>query len=162
MKHKRFWKSGFQDEDAAATWLAKQLGVTRTSLQRQSNFLVTTSAFKGVVPRLVGERGAIRWIAYAGKTYIGSFETEKTAAKAMAKHYGTPISQVRRRAVSGRRGVISAPRARAVFKASYRRFKRYRAGDYENMLVIESKAAKEFKQDFGWSRGSCYHFLQRQ
>ena len=146
---KRLWKTGFQDEIAAATWLAKQLGVTRTSLQRHDKFLVTTSVYKGVVPRLVGERGAIRWIARAGTSYVGTFKTEKRAAKAIAKQRGVAFSKLRRKqGGSGRRGVISAPRARALFKGAYRQFKKYQAGDYVNMLEIESKAAMDFKQDY--------------
>lgn len=143
----RIWKVGFETEDAAAKWLAKRLGVTMTSLERRDNFHLIKSKFQGVRPMQVG-RAAIRWIGYKGDAYVGTFKTEKAAAAAVAKHTGTPAPKLRRKVgASGRRAGMSTCRARVLFKASFQHFKTYTAGDYKNMLEMESKAAGEFKQD---------------
>lgn len=147
---KRLWKSGFADELAAARWLATKLRVTVNSLQRASDYSVSTSRFTGVIPRQASPRRPTRWIAQAHGKYLGIFCTELAAAKAVAKALKTSAALLSKKRKSGRRGVsgqISAARARTVFMAAYPCFKTYVAGDYQSLLDMESNYAREFKQD---------------
>ena len=151
----RLWRCGFSSEDVAAAWLAKQLGVSTASLRKSGESLVITSSFKGVVPRRSSSRCAIRWIAQDGQKHLGIYASEETAAEALARARGVPVSELgrkRRRGASGRGvvGQISVGRARAGFKAAHAEFKTYMAGDYQSMLKIESSHARDFKKDSFW------------
>ena len=155
---KRLWKIGFTDEEQAGRWLARELGVRTASLRRSGTHLVATSSFRGLVPVQTSPRCPTRWIAQVGRKYLGTFTTEAAGAKALAKHLGTPLAKLprknrsRRRASGSRAVQISAQRARCVFKAAYPRFKTYVAGDFENMLQLESKAGSEYMKDFAMFR----------
>ena len=95
-------------------------------------------------------RGSIRWIAKAGGKYVGSFDTEKLAAQAVAKKLQIQVARLLKKA-SGSRGVkrkrISGSRARALFKAAYPVFKKYVAADYSGLTDMETRFARLFRQD---------------
>ena len=147
----RLWKTGFKDEDQATQWLAKKCRVTPASLRKSSSSPITTSSYKGVCLVQRSPRSCLWWVAQHAGKYIGTFDTEQAAAKAVARRSMQSPKSLRRgkrHHVSGSRGVrISAPRARALFKAAYRAFKTYVAGDYTNMMDIESTAGSVFKED---------------
>ena len=146
----RLWKTGFENEDQAAQWLAKKLGVTLTSLRKSSSSLIATSSYKGVVPVQRSSRSCLRWVAQHAGKYIGTFDTEQAAVKAVARRSTQSPRSLRRRQHhgSGSRGVrISAPRARALFKAAYPAFKTYVAGDYASMMDIEITAGRAFHKE---------------
>ena len=148
---KRFWRVGFDSEDKAAKWLAKQMAVPLSSLRKSGPSVVTTSVFRGVVLKQSSSRSPMRYVAQVGSgEYLGTFATEMQAAKAVARRRGVGVKKLRRKAVSGRRGsstIISGVRARALFRATYPHFKSYAPGDYEHMMELEDRVGRHFKKD---------------
>ena len=117
--------------------------------KRSGKHPVSTSIYKGVLPRVRSADGSCRWQAQAQGVYLGSFATEKSAARAVAKKLKVALGQLLKQK-SGRRGVnrkISAARARALFKAAFPAFKKYVAADYASLTDVETRFARLLRQD---------------
>lgn len=142
------YKQGFTTETKAATWLAAKLGVSLSSLRRkpsaprvgstESKELVLPR-FHGVVPRF--RSSGVLWEARAKGKLLQTFLDEQDAAVKVAAVLGVPVKRLKRRIV------FRALYARAVFKASYRVFKKYVAGDAQHLERQERECLRHFRQD---------------
>ena len=144
------YRGGFGTEAEAATWLAAQLGVKKSSLQRKQEFrrsgdaseskTLTLPRYSGVVPRF-RSNGVVLCEARAHGELLQTFSNEHDAAVRVAGVLGCSVRKLLRRCV------FRGKYARAVFKASYRAFKRYNPGDVQHTEHQERTCWEEFRKD---------------
>lgn len=139
------WKGGFDSEEEAASWLARALGLSRRSLLRsdegpaaRQRFVV--SRFRGVVRRS-RPQGDLWEARGAHGKYVGTYTSERAAAKAVARVLGVPVSKLQRKEPFTRRAAC------AVFRASYKTFRRYMPGDLQHLYQQESKCQAVFQKE---------------
>lgn len=147
------WRGGFETQEEAAAWLAKALGVSRPALLRTSGFSSVTSAKKRKHHQMVVSqyRGVVHrrrlgcsdaWEARgAHNTYIGTFASEKDAAAAVARVLGVRVSKLKRKQPFTRRAAC------ALFRASYKVFRRYQPGDLQHLYLQESACEAVFRKE---------------
>jgi len=150
----RFWKCGFESPGKAAVWLARQLGVKRSSLKREGRGprkAFVMSSHLGVVPRFRGRLGKrVVWEARADQKAVGSFTTEHAAVAAVARVLGVPASKLKRK------DTFTVKHARTLFMATYRVFNAYVPGDLECLRRQERECTLAFQKD-PWVNARMQH-----
>lgn len=146
-EHPRVWKKGFSTQDEAAQWLAKALGVKKSSLLRvpasqrsRVRKELVLSSFRGIVLR--HRAHGLLWEArQPGGTSLGCYSSQLEAAKALARVLGVPVMKLRKKRH------LTRSVARKVFKAACQVFKKYVPGDLEKTTQHETTYRRAFKKD---------------
>ena len=155
------WRSGFASQEQAAAWLASMLRVKKASLRRSTSkrcsppIHCAMSSFKGVVPHRHTKDGAHRWAARVHGRWLGTFGSQVEAANVVARELGVSRRKLLRKTP------FSAKRARQVFRAAFRVFRRYVPGDLRISRLQEHQCRRAFLQDCAHAKLSNYAFFWR-
>ena len=148
-KEPRLWKNGFATQDEAAEWLAKALGVKKSSLlrvpvsrrpRRRVHKELVLSKFRGVVLRH-RPHGFLWEARRPGGASLGCYGSEIEAAKALARVLGVPVKSLKRKVA------LTRTVARRLFEAAYQVFQRYVPGDIEKTGEQERTCQSLFNKD---------------
>ena len=134
------FREGFRTALAAATWIARELGLAVSDLRRRSvsgcqgDRRDSTSRFRGVSPH----RG--KWLARSpAREHCGTYASQEDAARALARFLKVPLASLRRAGASQR--VL-----RQTFRAAYSVFRGYCPGDWLSLEEQEVKSACMFRK----------------
>ena len=151
----RIWKACFQSQNAAARWLASQLGVELSTLKHDSSGVLKrlpAARYHGVVVRIKRGRGAL-FEARAGGCLLKTCSSELAAARAVAKACGTTVKKLRKKDAE----VFTKKLARSVFAATCSVFGKYHPGDLQHLELQETSCKTVFREE---SRSSCVRVSQ--
>ena len=138
------WRYGFDTQEEAAEWLAKQLKLKDVgALARPS---------EGPSPELAvcGYHGVVRHVRPTGKPYfearargvvISRHATDVAAARVVAKKRRVSVESLKKKQP------LTKKLATSLFKSSYVVFRSYVPGDLDNLLRLEKANAKIYRQE---------------
>ena len=141
-----FYKARFATAHAAACWLAGRLGVSTDSLLWQSleriPAVMPVSRHHGV--HFHANRGKHRWEAFSRRgELLGTFATQDAAVRRACRSWGVDEKALRKEDDV----IMKHATAKALFRAAYRVFKRYRFGDLVSMREHERKSKRMYAED---------------
>ena len=139
------WRYGFDTQEEAAEWLAKQLKL------KDVGALARPSAGPSPELAVCGYHGVVRHVRPTGKPYfealarrgvvISRHATDVAAARVVAKKRCVRVESLKKKQP------LTKNLATTLFKSSYVVFRSYVPGDLDNLLRLEKANAKIYSQE---------------